>query len=89
MIELIGEKNLRLSKEVIKSGVEAYYRTKNTNGASKTQNGEKVRTMTEIVDVDQKPTKKVKKNEFIIEFQDNESYQFKNLGGISETYQKL
>lgn len=89
MLELINEKNLRLSKEVIKSGVEAYYRTKNTNGTSKAQNGEKVRTMTEIVDVDQKPTKKVKKNEFIIEFQDNEIYQFKNLGGISETYQRL
>lgn len=89
MLELIGEKNLRLSKEVIKSGVEAYYRTKNTNGVSKPQNGEKVRAIADFVDVDQKPTKKVKKNEFIIEFQDNESYQFKNLGGISETFQKL
>jgi hypothetical protein len=83
MIEMIGEKNLRLSKEVIKSGVEAYYRGKNGNGVGKVQNGEKVRSMTEIVDVDQKPAKKIKKNEFIIEFQDNEGYQFKNLGGIS------
>lgn len=45
-----------------------------------------------MIDLDmyeQKPAKKTKKNEFIIEFQDNECYNFKNLGGIEEVYSKV
>lgn len=87
MIDMIvTEKKLRLTKENIKSGVEAYF---NSRTVASKQQEEKARSMIDLDMYEQKPVKKTKKNEFIIEFQDNESYNFKNLGGIEEVYNKV
>lgn len=70
MVEVItNEKKLpRLSRDVIKAGVESYYRVNNVG--VKAPQPEKKRSMIDL-DIDAKPVKKIKKNEFIIEFQDN------------------
>lgn len=64
MVEAVLErKTLRMPKETIKVGVEAYYRTKNGSvGKEQSTDKDKMKSLTEMIDVDQKPTKKIKKN---------------------------
>lgn len=42
-----------------------------------------------VEEIEPKLKKKVKKNEFLIEFEDNPSYRFINLGGVQEVYEKI
>lgn len=72
-----------MKNNAIKKGIEEYFEKQ----ASETHNGNG-NNNPKIIDITtqlESVKKKVKKADLPINFQDDESYKFENLGGISET----
>lgn len=89
---LVNDSTLRLKKEVIKSGVNQYWRkyvVKPQNGQTKNGTNNSVNNKPPIDLTLQTIRKKVKKSQQSYEFQDNEAYKFDSMGGVGELKQQL
>jgi SpoVK/Ycf46/Vps4 family AAA+-type ATPase len=92
LIEKIVAKKLRgLPESVIKVGVRGYLiANPRSVPEAKALSGQPQQPI-EIVENEGelKPKKKVKKNEFLIDFENSQNYKFERLGGIEDIQQKI